>query len=78
MSNEQSKANRRGVVKWFNDGKGYGFLTADDGIDVFVHFSAIAGDAKYKKLTEGDEVEFEAHRAPKGWKAENVVVLEHA
>lgn len=62
----------RGVVKWFNDQKGYGFIKADNGPDVFVHHSGIAGDG-YKSLAEGDAVEFDIVEGEKGPKAENVV-----
>jgi CspA family cold shock protein len=55
----------RGVVKWFNSAKGYGFIGRDDGDDVFVHFSAIQGDG-YKKLDEGDNVEFVVEAGAKG------------
>jgi CspA family cold shock protein len=62
-----------GTVKWFNDSKGFGFLTRDDGEkDVFVHFSAIQGDG-LKSLVEGQKVEFEVVESPKGPAAENVV-----
>ena len=62
-----------GTVKWFNDSKGFGFLTRDDGQkDVFVHFSAIQGEG-FKSLVEGQKVEFEVVEAPKGPAAENVV-----
>lgn len=60
-----------GKVKWFNDTKGYGFLTADDGTDAFVHFSDIEGDG-FKTLVEGEEVTFEVTEGPKGPKAVNV------
>ena len=60
-----------GVVKWFNNSKGYGFLTDENGADVFVHFSAIAMDG-YKTLEEGAEVEFEAVEGAKGPQAANV------
>lgn len=62
----------RGVVKWFNDQKGFGFIKADNGPDVFVHHSSIAGDG-YKSLAEGDAVEFDIVEGQKGPKAENVV-----
>ena len=55
----------RGVVKWFNNAKGYGFLGHDRGPDVFIHYTAIAGDG-YKSLQEGDQVEFEIVRGKKG------------
>ena len=62
-----------GTVKWFNDSKGFGFLTRDDGQkDVFVHFSAIQGEG-FKSLVEGQMVEFEVVESPKGPAAENVV-----
>jgi len=62
-----------GTVKWFNESKGYGFITPDDGSkDVFVHFSAIKVDG-FKKLTEGQAVTFEIEQSPKGVQATNVV-----
>ena len=61
----------RGTVKWFNNSKGYGFIGRDDGPDVFVHYSAIAGDG-YRTLQEGDLVEFEIVQGPKGPQAANV------
>ncbi len=61
----------KGVVKWFNAQKGYGFITAEDGKDVFVHFSAIKAEG-YKSLNEGDNVEFEVTTDAKGTKAINV------
>jgi CspA family cold shock protein len=64
----------RGRVKWFNEKKGFGFISRDDGDDVFVHFSAIKRDG-FKSLSEGDEVEFEVSQGPKGPQAMNVVVL---
>jgi cold shock protein len=62
----------RGKVKWFNNQKGYGFITPEDGKDVFVHFSALQGEG-YKSLEEGQEVEFEIEQGPKGEQAKNVV-----
>ena len=61
----------QGQVKWFNDAKGYGFITQDGGEDVFVHFSAIQATG-FKSLAEGDKVEFEVTRGPKGLQAANV------
>jgi CspA family cold shock protein len=60
-----------GKVKWFNNSKGYGFITADDGTDAFVHYGDIIGDG-FKSLEEGDTVEFEMSQGPKGAKAINV------
>jgi CspA family cold shock protein len=64
-----------GKVKWFNNSKGYGFIGQEGGSDVFVHFSAIAGDG-YKSLQEGDTVEFEITEGQKGPQAANVVKIE--
>ena len=63
---------KTGKVKWFNDAKGFGFVTPDDGSkDVFVHFSAITGQG-FKSLAEGDRIEFEVEDSDKGPKAANV------
>ena len=64
-----------GSVKWFNDAKGFGFITTDEGNDVFVHYSAINADG-FKSLKEGDKVEFEVVEGEKGPQAANVVVVE--
>jgi CspA family cold shock protein len=62
----------RGTVKWFDESKGYGFITNDEGGDVFVHFSSIEGDG-FKTLAEGDTVSFEIEQGPKGPKAVKVM-----
>lgn len=64
-----------GVVKWFNDKKGYGFIQGDDGVDVFVHFTAIRRSG-FRTLREGQRVEFDVIQGDKGPKAANVRVLE--
>ena len=63
-----------GKVKWFNDSKGYGFISRDNGPDVFVHHSAILGEG-FRSLSEDQEVEFEVVQGPKGAQAQNVVKL---
>jgi len=60
-----------GRVKWFNDAKGFGFITQEGGEDVFVHYSAVQAQG-FKSLAEGDQVEFEVTRGPKGLQAANV------
>lgn len=64
----------RGKVKWFSNQKGYGFITLESGTDVFVHHTAIQGDG-YKTLAEGQEVECEVQKGPKGEQAVNVVKI---
>jgi cold shock protein len=64
----------KGKVKWFSNQKGYGFVTSEDGKDIFVHHTAINGDG-YKTLTEGQEVEFDVTQGPKGEQATNVTKL---
>jgi CspA family cold shock protein len=63
----------QGTVKWFNAVKGYGFIGIEDGDDVFVHFSAIQMEG-YKKLEEGQQVEFSIESGPKGLQAANVIL----
>ena len=71
LNSEVNGSMAQGTVKWFNDAKGYGFITQEGGEDVFVHFSAIEAQG-FKSLTEGDQVEFEVTRGPKGLQAANV------
>jgi CspA family cold shock protein len=63
-----------GTVKWFNGGKGYGFLSQEGGEDVFVHFSAIQGEG-FRNLEEGQKVEFSIQKGPKGLQAADVKVI---
>jgi CspA family cold shock protein len=63
-----------GTVKWFDETKGYGFITSEDGGDIFVHYSSIQGDG-FKSLVEGDSVSFEVEQGEKGPKAVNVEKL---
>lgn len=62
-----------GTVKWFNSGKGYGFIEREEGDDVFVHFSAILGDG-FRNLDEGQRVEFSVEQGPKGLQATGVTI----
>ena len=64
-----------GTVKWFNGGKGYGFITRDGGPDVFVHYSAIQGDG-FKNLEEGQKVAFTVEQGPKGPQAATVTLVQ--
>ncbi len=66
----------KGVVKWFNQKKGYGFIISEDGKEIFVHFSSIQGEG-FKTLREGEEVEFEITEGEKGEQATNVVKLSY-
>jgi cold shock protein len=61
----------KGTVKWFNNAKGYGFISRESGEDVFVHYKSVVGDG-YKTLNEGDKVQFEVEKGPKGLQAANV------
>ena len=63
-----------GTVKWFNDAKGYGFISREAGEDVFVHYSAISGDG-FRTLEEGQRVEFTIEQGPKGLHAANVITV---
>ena len=71
LNSEVNGSMAQGTVKWFNDAKGYGFITREGGEDVFVHFNAIQAQG-FKSLTEGDKVEFEVTKGPKGLQAANV------
>ncbi|MDA8088616.1 MAG: cold-shock protein [Nitrospiraceae bacterium] len=64
----------KGTVKWFNDSKGFGFITLENGTDIFAHFSAIQGDG-FKSLSEGDSVSCDVIEEGKGPKAANIVKL---
>jgi CspA family cold shock protein len=64
-----------GTVKWFNNTKGYGFISRDNGDDVFVHYNSIQGEG-YRSLEEGQKVEFDVVEGDKGLKAENVTLVQ--
>jgi CspA family cold shock protein len=64
----------KGTVKWFNDSKGFGFITKEDGEDIFVHHTSITGSG-FKSLAEGQEVTFDVEKGPKGLHATNVIKL---
>ncbi len=68
---EHKRHMETGTVKWFNDAKGYGFISRQNGEDVFVHFSAIQSNG-FRSLQEGQQVQFDVVKGPKGWQAENV------
>jgi CspA family cold shock protein len=74
INSKGTTVKEQGTVKWFNASKGFGFIQRQSGEDVFVHFSAIQGDG-YKTLNEGQAVEFEVTRGPKGLQAANVTSL---
>ena len=65
---------KQGTVKWFNDAKGFGFITQENGADVFVHHSAISAQG-FRSLTEGQRVQFDVVEGPKGLQAANVATL---
>jgi CspA family cold shock protein len=71
QQSKEKEAMTSGRVKWFNDSKGFGFLEQEQGEDIFVHFSAITGNG-FKSLVEGDEVQFDIVKGPKGLQAANV------
>ncbi len=69
----RNKLMEQGIVKWFNDAKGFGFLSRQNGEDVFVHHTAIQSNG-FRSLQEGQSVTFNVVKGPKGWQAENVMV----
>ena len=70
----RSRSMAKGTVKWFNESKGFGFITTEEGTDAFVHYSDIQGEG-FKTLAEGDQVEFELGQGPKGPKAVDVRMI---
>jgi CspA family cold shock protein len=76
LTKEEGLSNNmeQGTVKWFNDAKGYGFISRQNGEDVFVHYSAIQAGG-FRSLQEGQAVQFNVVKGPKGWQAENVQPL---
>lgn len=74
FTEKEVKEMANGTVKWFNDAKGFGFITSQDGSDVFVHHTSIQGNG-FKSLAEGDSVSFDTEKGPKGPKATNVAKL---
>lgn len=66
----------KGTVKWFNNSRGYGFITMEDDTEIFVHYSGIVSDKKFKSIAEGQTVEFEITDGEKGKQAINVTVVE--
>ena len=66
----------KGTVKWFSNTRGFGFITMEDGTDIFVHYSGIVSEEKFKSITEGQTVEFEIADCEKGKQAINVTVVE--
>jgi cold shock protein len=74
QTEKSTQLKEQGTVKWFNASKGFGFIQRQSGEDVFVHFSAIQSEG-YKSLNEGQAVEFEVTRGPKGLQAANVAAL---
>jgi len=74
LTEKEVKEMANGIVKWFNDSKGFGFIKSEDGTDVFVHHTSITGSG-FKSLAEGDSVSFDTEKGPKGPKAINVSKL---
>ena len=75
MGNKTMAQRQNGTVKWFNDEKGYGFITPESGADLFVHFRAIQGDG-FKTLKEGQKVSFRATQGQKGTQADELQVID--